>query len=338
MLDKLICFAESQEITQKEWHAPALLENEATTFGCIPEIVTKKAFRMLREQYDLACRLTCEIVSETANGKTYIVTSSKLSVPPYRVSEVENGILNCECNLLTYKGIVCCHCISVRIASGTCLSDKDVNTRWLRSAMQSAHMLAHESPFASDIRHLSDCDITPEPSVTGSTDVPQPLATTTAEPIMHCEDGVSETCDGETGVQSEPPVYRLDGGNVGIHLSPKEVQNEVRGVMNATLAKIGLTYTSVPKLRELQEMLVRWTENNVGGEHDKPDISVQREPVSLGARRLLRIKAGKRRMRHNGKMSKVPYRCSICGKVGHNRSKCKAKKTMIRRMNKRKQT
>ena len=138
--------------------------------------------------------------------------------------------------------------MTVRIASGTCLSGRDIVTQWLQSAMQSAPMLAHESPFALGIRHLSGRDSTSEPLATGGTNAHQPPATTTAstEPNMSCGEEVSEMRDDETGVQLEPPVYHLDGGNCGIPLKPKEVQNEVRDLMNATLAKIGLTHASSP--------------------------------------------------------------------------------------------
>ena len=96
VLDKLVCMAERNETCKRDWKAPRLFENEARFLGNLREILTKKAFQMIREQYDLASGLEC-----ATYRKEYRVSVRGSKATLRKVVELGDGVLSCNCNLHT---------------------------------------------------------------------------------------------------------------------------------------------------------------------------------------------------------------------------------------------
>lgn len=321
VLDKLICFMEREERETDCWKAFTLQQQEEKFIGSLQVSVTKSAFIKIRQQYDSAVHLACVKITEAS----FSVQSTSSDKRPRTVEKTQDGKWKCSCNMGIYMGIPCRHQIAVLVALKNPVELVMVDGRWWRSSLQPHVYFAHGSPFSKSSHDRMVQDASPIDGAVPSAatmreepDAPKPTAVG-AESIEDSDCLVASVGNSSDG---DMPVYCVDGKLVALPLKPSEVRNEVQSVLREVLNAIGLGPGSIEKMRDLEETVQHWAAKSIA-QPLKSGIAALPNNRTVGAPRKVRLEAGGRKARHNGKKSKVKYKCSNCGEEGHTKPKCK---------------
>jgi hypothetical protein len=127
--------------------------------------------------------------------------------------------------------------------------------------------------------------------------------------------------------EGDKPIYNVDGQQLAIPLKPSEKRNELTSYFYHVVGRIGLTPGSIAQMESLEGVVREWERSNIGGESGGA-LAIQSSQRTVGAARTVRIKTGSQKQQHGGKKTKTTYKCSVCHKAGHTKSKCPNKKRL----------
>jgi len=335
VLDKLIGHMERQERASDAWKRRELATQQAKYIGALQGHVTKKAFKQIALQYDSAVLLVC--TKET--DASYTVRSKSSGKEPRAVQKRDGSVWVCSCNMAVYMGVPCRHQIAVLLMLEQVLPIEMVDGRWWSSARQPDVTLANASPF----RERNVTVAHPAPSTTGTMPAHFSLLTDTGAGEAVAPDAVIADQPPDTPLAArdssaadvlalasagnssdgDMPVYHVDGKPVAIPLKPSEVRNEVLAELRGGINAIGLGPGSIEKLRDLQENFRRWTATAVEQPAVRRGLTLMPSVRTVGAPQKLRLEAGPRKARLNGKRSKAVVTCSKCKQPGHTKTTCR---------------
>lgn len=317
VVDKLLAYLEREESRSKE--KANSKTNLSPLVSPLADHLSQKAFSLILTQFNEVHNYEAKMQGD---GKVWHVSRKGLDgeqdLLSRTVRQLESG-WSCSCNMPVYLGIHCRHILCVMVQLQLKVPWESAHSRWWRDSKQPQIQLRNISPFQAKQGIGTDVDSRP-----AEEDFPEGVDL--GPEAVPFEQYIAENGGdfGEDSVVESVDIVVMQGGAKPLDkISPKERRNELTNHFYQLVQRIGYGKGSLEALDELEKCLIVWEETHV---KETGGFGLAASVKSTGRPPEHALKPGNNQSRSNGVKSKKPYKCGICGKVGHTAgSKCPEK-------------